>query len=95
MYPREEIPPPAKAVLTGHRIIIRFIFTRHESNNAGRGLRFVRLEMDAVKIVVFVDSSFANNRDFSSQIGFVVVLADGENRAKLIHWPSVKCKRGH
>jgi hypothetical protein len=29
-----------------------------------------------LKLVVFIDSSFANNADYSSQIGYVIALAD-------------------
>ena len=43
-----------------------------------------------LELIVFVDSSFANNRDLSSLIGHVVILADGENNANIIHWSSVK-----
>jgi hypothetical protein len=42
---------------------------------------------------VFTDSSFANNYDFTSQIGFVFILADKHNKANIIHWSSIKCKR--
>jgi hypothetical protein len=42
---------------------------------------------------VFTDSSFANNYDFTLQIGFVIVLADKHNKANIIHWSSIKCKR--
>jgi hypothetical protein len=33
------------------------------------------------------------NRDFSSQIGYILVLADSSKRANTIHWSSIKCKR--
>ncbi|KAI0996763.1 hypothetical protein K3495_g11423 [Podosphaera aphanis] len=48
----------------------------------GKGLNLVEL-----------DSSFANNRDLTSQIGYVIVLADANNNANIIHWQSVKCRR--
>ena len=66
-----------------------------QRENYSRGLRFVSLDMtkDSLKIVVFTDSSFANNADYSSQIGFVVVLADKHNRANILHWSSTKCRR--
>lgn len=57
-----------------------------------RGLKFTKLDFDSVQIVVFADPSFANNFDYSSQIGYVIVLKD-ENNANVIHWSSVKCKR--
>lgn len=36
--------------------------------NPTRGLRFVKLDKDSLELLVFTDSSFANNKDFSSQI---------------------------
>jgi len=42
---------------------------------------------------VFTNASFANNKDLSSQIGYVLVLADATRRANIIHWSSTKCKR--
>ena len=64
-----------------------------QQQNAGKGLKFVKLDIHTVRLVVFTDSSFANNRDQSSQIGYVIILADGQNNANIIHWQSVKCKR--
>ena len=61
--------------------------------NSKRGLRFVPLDSTTLKLVVFTDALFANNRDYSSQIGYVIVLADGGNKANIIHWSLIKCKR--
>lgn len=58
-----------------------------------RGLRFVPLDISSLTLVVFTDASFANNQDLSSQIGYVIVLADAKNKANIIHWSSTKCKR--
>ncbi len=62
-------------------------------DNPSRGLKFVQLNKDSMKLIVFTDSSFANNRDYTSQIGFVITLADKNNKANIIHWSSIKCKR--
>jgi hypothetical protein len=66
---------------------------QHE--NPSRGLRFVPLnaDEDSLKLLVFTDASFANNLDYSSQIGFVIALADKNNKANILHWSSLKCKR--
>lgn len=70
--------------------------------NTERGLHFIPIDLTTAKLFVFVDGSFANNKDLSSQIGYMVVLAnekksedDGEFQVKgnLIHWSSTKCKR--
>jgi hypothetical protein len=62
-------------------------------DNKMRGLRFVPLDLESLKLVVFADASFANNNDNTSQIGFVIVLADESNSANIVHWSSIKCKR--
>jgi hypothetical protein len=42
--------------------------------------------------MIFTDSSFVNNSDLSSQIDYVICLADATH-ANILHWSSVKCKR--
>lgn len=60
--------------------------------NVARGLTFVRLKGE-LKLIAFTDASFANNGDCSSQIGFVIVLADQYGNANILHYSSTKCKR--
>jgi hypothetical protein len=62
-------------------------------DNPSRGLRFIKLDAKSLRLIVFTDASFANNKDLSSQIGYVIVLADRNNMANTIHWSSIKCKR--
>ena len=57
------------------------------------GLTFVKLDLQTLRVIAFTDSSFANNRDHSSQIGYVIVLADADNNANIVHWQSIKCRR--
>jgi hypothetical protein len=52
----------------------------------------VKLNRESIQLLVFTDASFANNKDLSSQIGYILVLADGTN-ANILHWSSTKCKR--
>ena len=40
-----------------------------------------------------MDSLFANNKDYSSQIGYVIVLIDNNNNCNIIYWSSIKYKR--
>ena len=61
--------------------------------NAARGLTFTKLDKNSLQLLVFTDASFANNKDLSSQIGYVLVLADISGKANILHWSSVKCKR--
>jgi hypothetical protein len=71
-------------------------------NYPERGLTFVPLKLDEIKLFIFTDGSFANNKDLSSQLGFVIVLAteqrtgegyDFEIYGNIVHWNSIKCKR--
>ena len=70
-------------------------------DNRDRGIHFVPITLESAKLFVFVDGSFANNKDFSSQIGYVIVMANeeaiGTDECKItgniIHWSSIKCKR--
>jgi hypothetical protein len=48
--------------------------------NMSRGLKYIKLELSTAKLYVFVDGSFANNKDFSSQIGFEIILANETTR---------------
>jgi hypothetical protein len=41
-----------------------------------RGLMYILLDLIIVKLFVFVDRSFANNKDLSSQIGYEIILAN-------------------
>ena len=53
--------------------------------NKSKRLKYVRLHQESFRIVVFCDVFFANNRDLSSQIGYVVCLTDKSGTANLIH----------
>jgi hypothetical protein len=60
--------------------------------NKDKGLTFVKLT-GQLRLVIFTDLLFANNKDYSSQIGYVIALADDNNNCNIIYWSSVKCKR--
>ena len=63
-----------------------------------RRIKYVTLDLACTKLFVFVDGSFANNKDFSSQIGYLIILAptgneESEIKENLIHYSSTKSKR--
>lgn len=73
-----------------------------QMENALRGITYVPLDLKTAKLFVFADGSFANNQDLTSQLGYVIVLAnearkDSENEftmtGNILHWSSTKCKR--
>ncbi|KAF2741598.1 hypothetical protein M011DRAFT_414236, partial [Sporormia fimetaria CBS 119925] len=71
-----------------------------QMENQMRGLKFIQLDLSTAKLFIFVDGSFANNKDYSSQIGYEIFLANEETSSEsfiisgnLIHWSSTKCRR--
>jgi hypothetical protein len=71
-----------------------------QTENIDRGITYIPLDLSTAKLYVFVDGSFANNKDFSSQLGYEVILAnevDGEDSfeiyGNMIDWKSVKSQR--
>ena len=68
--------------------------------NIDRGITYIPLDLSTVKLYVFVDGSFVNNKDLSSQLGYEVILVNEVDRedsfeiySNLIDWRSVKSKR--
>ena len=57
------------------------------------GLKYVPLDPTTVRIATFVDGSFADNLDLTSQLGFVMTLMDKDDKANIIHYASTKSKR--
>ena len=71
-----------------------------QMENQERGLSFVPFDIRKASLFVFVDSSFANNKDMSSQLGFVIVLGTETRtpegfriRGNIVHYSSTKSKR--
>ncbi|XP_044724729.1 polyprotein [Hirsutella rhossiliensis] len=66
-----------------------------------RGLTYKPIDLATAKLMVFTDGSFANNKDLSSQLGFVITLVNETNHKEkqfeisgnIVHWSSTKCKR--
>ncbi len=72
--------------------------------NIDRGIKYIALDLEYVKLFVFVDGSFANNKDFSSQIGYLIILMNKTEtdstgtdeftiKGNLIYYSSTKSKR--
>ena len=62
-------------------------------NNPARGLKFIKLDINTLQLLIFTDASFANNKDLISQIRYIIALSDATKKANIVHWSSVKCKR--
>lgn len=57
------------------------------------GLKMQKLDIDSLHLKVFSDSSFANNKDLSSQLGYIVLLCDKHSRCNILHFSSHKSRR--
>jgi hypothetical protein len=51
------------------------------------------MHTNTLQLLVFTNASFANNKDLSLQIGYVIILTNTTKKANIIHWSLVKCKR--
>jgi hypothetical protein len=51
------------------------------------------LDPNTLRIAAFSDSSYANNSDQSSQLGYLCVLADETDAHNVIHYTSYKSRR--
>ncbi|KHJ31072.1 hypothetical protein EV44_g1755 [Erysiphe necator] len=60
--------------------------------NPKRGLTFINIEED-FEVLVFVASSFANNKDYTSQLGTIIAIKDKTGHINIIHYNSIKAKR--
>jgi Reverse transcriptase (RNA-dependent DNA polymerase) len=57
------------------------------------GIRQQKLDISSLRLVAYSDSSFANNGDLTSQLGYMVCLVDKYKRCNIIHYSSYKSKR--
>lgn len=73
---------------------------RWQAENIDRGISYEVLDLEKAGLYVFVDGSFANNKDLSSQIGYEIILGNETEvgssfdlHGNLIHWSCTKSKR--
>ncbi|KAK6206236.1 hypothetical protein QIS74_13655 [Colletotrichum tabaci] len=72
-----------------------------QMDHPDRGFTFISVALPTAKLFVFVDGFFANNVDFTSQLRFVIVLANEKRvdddtftiAGNIVHFPSTKPKR--
>jgi hypothetical protein len=53
--------------------------------NLIRGLSFIKLDIKTFQLLIFTDSSFANNKDLLLQIRYILVLVDLLNKANIVY----------
>ena len=58
-----------------------------------KDLKFIKLDINTLQLLVFIDASFTTNKDLSSQISYILILANAIKKANIVYWSSVKYKR--
>lgn len=61
--------------------------------NPNHGLKFKRLEEDSLYVRVYIDASFSTNKYCSSQLGFVILVFDNNDRCHVLNFASRNFRR--
>lgn len=66
---------------------------KHVMETPDHYLRHHPLDENTLRVAAFSDSSFANNPDMSTQLGYIILLTDHPGRANVMHFSSYKSKQ--
>jgi hypothetical protein len=53
-------------------------------------LLFPRLDLDTFKLLAYTDSSFGNNDDLSSQLGYIIFLSDSTDMCQPLYYSTIQ-----
>jgi hypothetical protein len=53
--------------------------------NPNKSLKFVKLDINIMQLVIFMDIFFANNKDLFSQIKYIIILANATKKANIVY----------
>ena len=62
----------------------------HLKSTKNTTMSYHPLDMDSLRLVVFSDAAFTNSMNLSSQLGYILLLADGNYNCHVIHF----CSKG-
>lgn len=51
------------------------------------------MDISTIKLEVLVDAGFATNKDLISQLGYILIVMDGEEKSNTLHYGSIKSRR--
>jgi Reverse transcriptase (RNA-dependent DNA polymerase) len=66
---------------------------KHLKTHPELALRYPKLDKSTLRILAYSDASLHNNEDLSSQLGYVILLADASNQCCVLSFRSFKSKR--
>jgi hypothetical protein len=52
--------------------------------------KFAQFDHLTLRMLVYADASQANNKDLSSQVGYIIILTDRSKKASIVHYESHK-----
>lgn len=65
----------------------------HFQRSPTQGFNFIKIDMKSMRVVVLFDASSALAPGLQWYIGCVVLMADGQQRAIVVHFGSIRCHR--
>lgn len=83
-------PDATKSAKEEHKSLQNFISNLR--SKAIEALKFVRLDLERLKLILFTDASFANTHDLESHMGYVILLADDTGRTNISQYGSKGCR---
>jgi hypothetical protein len=66
---------------------------KHLRQTASFTLKYPKLDVISLTLKVYTDVSYANNFCGSSQLGYIIFMADESGKCQLIVWSSHKSRR--
>lgn len=84
-------PGSAKVENKQCKSLKKSIYHMKETRNID--LKFNKLDVNSVRVVVLSNTSFANTPGMKSQFEFVVLIVDDQNQANIVHYGSSNCHR--
>lgn len=66
---------------------------QYAHNTKDLGLTYGPLDRETLHLRAYSDASFANNDDLSSQLGYIVMLCDGDSSCHVLSYSSKKARR--
>jgi hypothetical protein len=69
------------------------VVVKHLRKTASFTLKYPKLDINSLTLKEYTDASYANNFDGSSQLGYIIFLADASGKYQPIVWSSHKSRR--
>ena len=77
---------------TTHKKLLNSV-VRHIGKTSAQRLLYPKLDKESIRLQTYSDAAYSNNYDGTSQLGYIVFLADKTNKCQPLYWSSYKSKR--